>query len=146
MAVVCNQSLPMSTILVEQHSNSLSQHTCEAHGTPASTCQLPVCNSGEADYPSLSMSSHAPEMAGDVAARARVYQGGTYLDLHKMLGVSSGSQVLPREPSLPSLYERFINIVCGACPRRASRPRHGLGLQHQAQRRSWHHFCSGAVV
>ncbi len=28
-------------------------------------------------------------------SRARVFQGGTYLDLHKMLGVSSGSQVLP---------------------------------------------------
>ena len=50
---------------------------------------------GEADYPSLSMSSHAPEATGDSTARARVFQGGTYLDLHKMLGVTSGSQVLP---------------------------------------------------
>ena len=55
-------------------------------------------HSGEADYPSLSMSSHAPEPTGDGVARARVFQGGTYLDLHKMLGVSSGSQVLPLNP------------------------------------------------
>ena len=62
--------------------------------------QMSRIGAGEADFPSLSMSSHAPEPPlGDGAARARVFQGGTYLDLHKMLGVTSGSQVLSRQLS-----------------------------------------------
>ena len=38
--------------------------------------------------------SHLPGAGGQEGGRARVFQGGYYVDLHKMLDVSSGSQVL----------------------------------------------------
>ena len=64
------------------------------------------------------MSSHAPEPPlGDGAARARVFQGGTYLDLHKMLGVTSGSQVLPYR--LPSVIREGMVLIS-----HAARPGH----------------------
>lgn len=84
----CCLDLHPKAAKVCQHEPLLPQLVC--------SCARNLC-AGEADFPSLSMSSHAPEPAGDSAARARVFQGGTYLDLHKMLGVSSGSQVLPCE-------------------------------------------------
>ena len=87
---------------MEPHSQQI--HPKHA-GTPSDAVThrlVPTCNAGEADYPSLSMSSHAPEPPRDGAARARVFQGGTYLDLHKMLAVTSGSQVLP-SPSAGAL-------------------------------------------
>ncbi len=62
------------------------------------------------------MSSHAPEPPlGDGAARARVFQGGTYLDLHKMLGVTSGSQV-PRQLPIYSGGRGPIYQCCAAWP------------------------------
>lgn len=50
---------------------------------------------GEADLPSPLMGSTAPaHVDAEQDARSRVFQGGNYLDLHKMLGVSAGAQVL----------------------------------------------------
>lgn len=52
-----------------------------------------VCGAtaGEADFPALEYTSSAPAgLEGD--ARCRVFQGGRYVDLHKMLGVKSGSE------------------------------------------------------
>ena len=48
---------------------------------------------GEQDLPP-EFNSTAPRVAeGGPPGRAAVYQGGFYLDLHRMLGVQSGSQV-----------------------------------------------------
>jgi HAD superfamily 5'-nucleotidase-like hydrolase len=61
----------------------------------------PMVPIGIEDLPSPGIASSAPEniaTSSDSSAskeqRARVFQGGSYLDLHKMLGVKSGSQVL----------------------------------------------------
>ena len=50
-----------------------------------------VCCSGDQDLPSPDFSSTAQPMAE--AGQAAVYQGGFYMDLHRMLGVQSGSEV-----------------------------------------------------
>jgi hypothetical protein len=34
------------------------------------------------------------DSGGNGSGKARVFQGGTYMDLHRMLNVTSGSQVL----------------------------------------------------
>lgn len=48
---------------------------------------------GEQDLPSPDFSSTAQPMGE--AGQAAVYQGGFYMDLHRMLGVQSGSEVRP---------------------------------------------------
>eukprot|EP00803_Ostreobium_quekettii_P001635 evm.model.scf_402.8 EVM.evm.TU.scf_402.8 scf_402:69587-73325(-) len=53
----------------------------------------PIIPIGEDDLPSLRMSSTAPHLGND-GQKAKTFQGGTYVDLHKMLGVDSGSDVL----------------------------------------------------
>ncbi|KAL3150708.1 hypothetical protein ABBQ32_000495 [Trebouxia sp. C0010 RCD-2024] len=52
----------------------------------------PMVPIGEQDLPSPDFSSTAQPMAE--AGQAAVYQGGFFMDLHRMLGVESGSQVL----------------------------------------------------
>lgn len=42
----------------------------------------------------FSQASTAPDDAVKEGSKTRVFQGGSVIDLHKMLGVSSGSQVL----------------------------------------------------
>ncbi|KAK9829767.1 hypothetical protein WJX72_007769 [[Myrmecia] bisecta] len=56
----------------------------------------PMVAIGEQDLPKDYGPSRAPEGLGEHAQgeQARVFQGGVYLDLHKMLGVRSGSEVL----------------------------------------------------
>lgn len=55
----------------------------------------PMIPIGEEDLPTPILGSTAPShVEHQPGARARVFQGGYYLDLHKMLDVSSGSQVL----------------------------------------------------
>lgn len=44
--------------------------------------------------PSSSTATPPPPLHGPGARRARVFQGGTYLDLHRMLGVGAGTEVL----------------------------------------------------
>jgi hypothetical protein len=57
----------------------------------------PMVPIGEDDLPNPIMGSTAPEQLEHAPGqRARVFQGGYYLDLHKMLGISSGSQVSRR--------------------------------------------------
>ncbi|RMZ54397.1 hypothetical protein APUTEX25_001973 [Auxenochlorella protothecoides] len=58
----------------------------------------PMVPIGEDDLPSAALGSTAPS-ARDVApprpgGEARVFQGGSFHDLHKMLGVAAGSEVL----------------------------------------------------
>ncbi|DBA91731.1 TPA: hypothetical protein ACH3X1_003327 [Trebouxia sp. C0004] len=52
----------------------------------------PMVPIGDQDLPSPDFSSTAQPMAE--AGQAAVYQGGFYMDLHRMLGVQSGSEVL----------------------------------------------------
>ena len=47
---------------------------------------------GEEDLPSPGVTSSAPQGLGPSAGRARVFQGGHFLDLHRMLQTSSGSE------------------------------------------------------
>lgn len=57
----------------------------------------PMIPLGEDDVPNdfPVLGSTAPEKCySHVGGRARVFQGGSYLDLHKMLGIRSGSEVL----------------------------------------------------
>lgn len=57
----------------------------------------PMIPIGEDDLPSQLLGSTAPEGCDHVHAkdgRARVFQGGSYIDLHKMLGVRPGGEVL----------------------------------------------------
>lgn len=45
------------------------------------------------------------------AGQAAVYQGGFFMDLHRMLGVSSGSQVCPTpSPPAPPLSVSWFEI------------------------------------
>ena len=63
----------------------------------------PMVPIGDADLPTPLLGSTAPEnlceghekCAGQPSnERARVFQGGSYLDLHKMLGVKAASEIL----------------------------------------------------
>lgn len=55
----------------------------------------PMVPIGEADLPSPMLGSTAPEHINQQAnGRARVFQGGSFIDLHKMLGVKAGAEVL----------------------------------------------------
>lgn len=47
---------------------------------------------GEEDLPTPAFTSSAPRVNG-ADRRARVFQGGFYRDLHRMLGVASGTEV-----------------------------------------------------
>ena len=66
---------------------------------PAACLRCVPCPAGEEDVPDLVFNSSAPDVSCDEtdglgeARKARVFQGGTYADLHKMLGVKAGSQV-----------------------------------------------------
>ena len=66
---------------------------------PAACLTCASCPAGEEDVPDLVFNSSAPDVSCDEtdglgeARKARVFQGGTYADLHKMLGVKAGSQV-----------------------------------------------------
>ena len=57
-----------------------------------------VCAAGEDDLPSPGYMSSAPKGLGKHRAgeKSRVFQGGFYQDLHKMLDVSSGGEVSVR--------------------------------------------------
>ena len=48
---------------------------------------------GEDDLPTPAFTSSAPRVKGGADRRARVFQGGFYRDLHRMLGVASGTEV-----------------------------------------------------
>ncbi len=49
---------------------------------------------GEEDLPTPAFTSSAPVVGGAGAGRrGRVFQGGFYRDLHRMLGVASGTEV-----------------------------------------------------
>ncbi|GAB4817277.1 hypothetical protein N2152v2_004323 [Parachlorella kessleri] len=66
------------------------------YNTEGGSPMIPI---GEEDLPSPILGSSAPsDLAtgsnAEGGGKARVFQGGYYLDLHKMLGVKSGSQVL----------------------------------------------------
>ena len=50
--------------------------------------QVPI---GEDDLPTPAFTSSAPRVNG-ADRRARVFQGGFYRDLHRMLGVASGTE------------------------------------------------------
>lgn len=54
----------------------------------------PMIPIGEADLPTPELGSTAPARVDEEDGRTRVFQGGCFMDLHKMLGVSAGSQVL----------------------------------------------------
>lgn len=57
----------------------------------------PMVPIGEADLPSPLLGSTAPSHVDHehaVDGRARVFQGGCFIDLHKMLGVKAGAEVL----------------------------------------------------
>ena len=55
----------------------------------------PMIPIGEDDFPSQYLGSSAPETCDHGAGgRARVFQGGSYIDLHKMLSVNAGAEVL----------------------------------------------------
>ena len=58
---------------------------------------MPVCGwqvpIGEDDLPTPAFTSSAPRVNGGADRRARVFQGGFYRDLHRMLGVASGTEV-----------------------------------------------------
>lgn len=54
----------------------------------------PIVPIGEEDLPSPAIGSSALEIEHPFGERASVFQGGNYVDLHKMLGVQSGSEVL----------------------------------------------------
>ena len=66
---------------------------------PAACLRCVTWPAGEEDVPDLVFNSSAPDVSCDEmdglgeARKARVFQGGTYADLHKMLGVKAGSQV-----------------------------------------------------
>lgn len=63
------------------------------YNTEGGSPMIPI---GEEDLPSPILGSTAPSNVAGMqgGGKARVFQGGYYLDLHKMLGVLSGSQVL----------------------------------------------------
>lgn len=70
--------------------------TGHLQNTDGGSAMVPI---GDADMPSPSLASSAPrfEAAGvarEAGGEARVYQGGCTQDLHKMLGIESGNQVL----------------------------------------------------
>lgn len=52
----------------------------------------PTISIDEEDLPSLQLASTAPDLGQ--GGKAQVFQGGTYFDLHKMLDIRSGSDVL----------------------------------------------------
>ena len=66
------------------------------HGAPK--CRPPTQASAAPSLQGSTAPSHVEHQPG---ARARVFQGGYYLDLHKMLDVSSGSQVRGEERGQP---------------------------------------------
>ncbi len=71
--------------------------------------------------PAPSQGSTAPSnVAGpDGGGKARVFQGGYYLDLHKMLGVQSGSQVCcmnPAGPDAPACARAALPVRCRPRP------------------------------
>ena len=60
---------------------------------------------GEDDLPSPGYMSSAPKGLGQHQAgqKSRVFQGGFYQDLHKMLDVSSGGEASPSHPATPAI-------------------------------------------
>ncbi|CAL8468745.1 g8285 [Coccomyxa elongata] len=63
------------------------------YNTDGGTPMVPI---GEEDLPAPTFMSSAPGGLGDheAGAKSRVFQGGFYQDLHKMLDISSGGEVL----------------------------------------------------
>ncbi|KAK9843987.1 hypothetical protein WJX81_001142 [Elliptochloris bilobata] len=62
------------------------------YNTDGGTPMVPI---GEEDLPTPAFTSSAPRVNGEGAdRRARVFQGGFYRDLHRMLGVASGTECL----------------------------------------------------
>ncbi|KAI7837934.1 hypothetical protein COHA_008240 [Chlorella ohadii] len=77
-----------------QQSNLFEVHTKTGMlwNTEGGSPMVPI---GEEDLPAPILGSTAPaHVRHEPGQRARVFQGGFYLDLHKMLDVRSGSQVL----------------------------------------------------
>jgi hypothetical protein len=60
----------------------------------ASTAPQDVCGDGKDGASPSTTTTPPPPLHGPGARRARVFQGGTYLDLHRMLGVAAGTEVL----------------------------------------------------
>lgn len=99
----------------------------EAGTAPSMTClaacrrRMP-CPVGEEDVPDLVFNSSAPDVSCDEldglgeARKARVFQGGTYADLHKMLGVKAGSQVSLAALTHASLHKELaLTAGSGVC-------------------------------
>lgn len=55
---------------------------------------LPVDEADRADVPQAPVTNGIPDALGGPGGVPRVFQGGCYRDLHRMLGVTSGDQVL----------------------------------------------------
>ena len=70
-----------------------------------------MLRAGEEDLPSPGYMSSAPKGLGQHQAgqKSRVFQGGFYQDLHKMLDVSSGGEVRLVPPSPP------LNLTSQSC-------------------------------
>lgn len=81
------------------------------HNTNGGSAITPI---GEADLPNPGFGSSAPIGldAAEKGVKARVFQGGNHWDLHKMLDVTSGSEVHPTHPgSLPLVSSRATFLL-----------------------------------
>jgi len=65
-----------------------------ASTAPADVAAAAAADAAAAAAASSSSTPSPPPLHGPGARRARVFQGGTYLDLHRMLGVAAGTEVL----------------------------------------------------
>ena len=68
---------------------------------------------GEADLPNPGYDSSAPKglSASEKGAKARVFQGGNHWDLHKMLDVKSGAEVIQHLSHLKQCFHKSFSIV-----------------------------------
>jgi hypothetical protein len=80
--------------------------------TDGGTPMVPI---GEEDLPSPTASSTAPggEDVRLPSGRARVFQGGHFKDLHKMLGISSGTEVGPAISLISRIAGSTLLEICG---------------------------------
>lgn len=69
------------------------------YNTDGGTPMVPI---GEEDLPAPTFMSSAPGGLGDheAGAKSRVFQGGFYQDLHKMLDISSGGEARSLQQTL----------------------------------------------
>lgn len=80
------------------------------YNTDGGTPMVPI---GEEDLPAPGFMSSAPGGLGDheAGAKCRVFQGGFYQDLHKMLDISSGGEARPTQRALSDAHGRFSGVV-----------------------------------